>query len=125
MNIGYILIKRYFQIFIICGMAYHLLALIGLIPLDMVWGGRIKSRDQMVVMEILSFAINTFIIACIHFRYIKPQVLFYKRIFLMLFFIFILNTVGNIFAINKVEAIIFTPITAIMAYCSYRLYLGK
>ena len=106
---------------------YHLIIITELIPYDAVWGGRLKSREQMLQFEFVSIAINLFMLLVILIKgaYIKikiPKLI--VNSFLWLFAIlFAFNTVGNLFSVSIWETIIFTPITLISAVLCLRLAL--
>lgn len=104
---------------------FHSLILMNIIPYQYVWGGRIESDKQMQVFETVSILINLFIIFIVATKggyiknYLSPGVV---KVFLWIFFIlFTLNTVGNLFSSTTLEAIIFTPITLILAILFYRI----
>lgn len=109
-------------------LAYHLIIITELIPYDAVWGGRLKSREQMLQFEFVSIAINLFMLLVILIKgaYIKikiPKLI--VNSFLWLFAIlFAFNTVGNLFSVSIWETIIFTPITLISAVLCLRLALA-
>lgn len=109
-------------------LAYHIIIITELIPYDAVWGGRLKSREQMLRFEFVSIAINLFMLVVILIKgtYIKikiPKLIVTS--FLWLFAIlFALNTVGNLFSVSIWETIIFTPITLISAVLCLRLALA-
>ena len=109
-------------------LAYHIIIITELIPYDAVWGGRLKSREQMLQFESVSIAINLFMLVVILIKgtYIKikiPKLIVTS--FLWLFAIlFALNTVGNLFSVSIWETIIFTPITLISAVLCLRLALA-
>jgi hypothetical protein len=46
-----------------------------------------------------------------------------RVIFRVLFALFMLNTVGNLFSENKLETLIFTPLTLFLSVCCLRLAL--
>lgn len=106
-------------------MLFHALVLIGVIPFDMVWGGRLKSKDEMIPFEITSIALNSVMLGIVMMQAglvkvnVKPIVL--KVAFWCMFVIFAINTVGNIFSNNELERLIFTPLTLLLAVFSLRL----
>lgn len=109
-------------------LAYHIIIITELIPYDAVWGGRLKSREQMLQFEFVSIAINLFMLLVILIKgaYIKikiPKLI--VNSFLWLFAIlFTFNTVGNLFSVSIWETIIFTPITLISAILYVRLAIS-
>ncbi len=106
-------------------MLFHALVLIGVIPFDMVWGGRLKSKDEMIPFEITSIALNSVMLGIVMMQAglvkvnVKPIVL--KVAFWCMFVLFAINTVGNIFSNNELERLIFTPLTLLLAVFSLRL----
>ena len=102
--------KIYLKIMIgICfiTLGFHLLILVKVIPYEITWEGKLKNDNEMYVFEIISITINSF------FAYILLQKgNFVKPIFsdktlsiiLWVFFvIFLLNTIGNLFAKTTFE----------------------
>ena len=108
-------------------LAYHIIIITELIPYDAVWGGRLKSREQMLQFEFVSIAINLFMLLVILIKGVYIKIKIPKLIvnsFLWLFAIlFAFNTVGNLFSVSIWETIIFTPITLISAVLCLRLAL--
>ncbi len=106
---------------------FHLLVLTGIIPFQIVWGGRLTDHSQMVRFESVSIIINLTMLGIVVVRAgilkvrIKPLIL---TIALWLMFgLFLMNTVGNVFAINPLEKWIFTPMTLLLALCCLRLVI--
>ncbi len=112
-------------ILLFCVLAFHGLVLMGQIPFDMVWGGRLENASQMYVFETVSVMINLGIMFAIGVKagYLKPY-LNRKIINAILWFlvvVFLLNTVGNIVSLSTEEMIIFTPLTLLSALLFYRM----
>ncbi|MDG1441592.1 MAG: hypothetical protein P8R02_02770 [Pseudomonadales bacterium] len=104
---------------------FHLLVLLGVIPFNIVWGGRLENADQMYIFESFSLTINLAVLWIVGMRvnYI-PTIINNKVItaFLwLLVILFSLNTVGNLFSLNSLEAILFTPVTFVAAIFCCRL----
>lgn len=53
-----------------------------------------------------------------------PQI-FIKVILWLMFFLFLLNTLGNVFSLNKFEQLVVTAFTLIVSLLSLRLVLEK
>ncbi|MDH4092803.1 MAG: hypothetical protein OEV74_20095 [Cyclobacteriaceae bacterium] len=107
---------------------FHLCVLSGLVPNDIVWGGKFQSVSQLLKFEIASVIINVFMILVVAIKgqylgvYLPVKIL---DIFLWLMtFIFALNTIGNLFANTLTETVIFTPITFILAVLCFRVAKG-
>lgn len=97
----------------------HLLILFKIVPFEIAWGGRLQNDEQMYIFETISIVIN--LILCfillikgryIHFR-VKEKVL--NSVLWIFLILFILNTVGNLFAQTAFEKL-FSIVTLIFAY---------
>ena len=104
---------------------FHVMVLAGFIPHDLVWGGALKDPARVLLLETISICINMLMLVTVLIKggYLsirmsdKPiQVALW-----LMFSLFLLNTVGNIFSENKWETIIFTPLTLFLAIMSFRL----
>ena len=81
---------------------FHLSIIAKVIPYDIAWGGRLQNDSEMYVFETISILINLFLGLIllmkgdyIKFRFKKNTIDIILWIFLALF---VLNTVGNLFA---------------------------
>ena len=100
---------------------FHLLILVGVIPYEITWGGRLKSLEEMYVFETISILINSF------FVFVLLQKGGYIRSFLgkktvsvilwVFFAIFVLNTVGNVFAKTTFEKFFAIVTLDLLRYC--------
>lgn len=86
---------------------FHLCIITKIIPYEITWGGRLQNDIEMYVFEIISIIINLFLgfVLLMKGGYIKQ---YFKQsianIVLWIFLIlFILNTIGNIFAETNFE----------------------
>lgn len=106
-------------------LVFHALVLTGFIPFDIVWGGRLKSREDMLVFESVSVGLNLLIVLVIagHAGYLP--LLFNKNISRILIWLmtglFLLNTIGNLMAVDPMEKFIFTPLTLVLTLLCYRV----
>lgn len=86
---------------------FHILILVKIVPYEITWGGKLKTDVEMYVFETFSILINVFFIFVLLQKaaFIKP--FFGKKtlsITLWIFFaIFVLNTLGNLFAKTAFE----------------------
>jgi len=100
-------------------MVFHLLILVGVIPYTITWGGRLKSDAEMYRFESFSLIINALLLyfSLAKAQWIRtpisPQAL--TIIFWAMAALFLLNTIGNIFALNTLEQQIFAPITLLIS----------
>lgn len=107
---------------------FQLLILIKIIPYDITWGGRLKTDEQMYSFVSLGILINCFFIFTLiqKGQFLKP--IFSPKIIttiLWIFFaIFILNTIGNLFAKTYFEKA-FSLITGFYSFLLWRINLPK
>ena len=118
-------------VLVILGMVFifHGLVLLEVIPYDMVWGGRLTSREEMVRFELSSLFINMFLAWIVaskagYQKRILPDLLIH--LFLWFFVVvFVLNTIGNLLAFNSLETYIFTPITLLLSVLLTRVAIER
>jgi hypothetical protein len=108
---------------------FHVLIVFQIIPYNIVWAGKLKSVTEMYQFEMISLLINSIVILIVAQKsdYLKLKIPA-KLVNGMLWFfvvLFSLNTIGNLFAEQNLETIVFTPITAISALLYLRLALEK
>jgi len=107
---------------------FHLCIIAKIIPYNIAWGGRLQNDTEMYVFEFLSIIINLFLgfvllmksgfIKC----YFKQSII---NLILWLFLVlFILNTVGNLFAKTNFEKL-FSILTLISAVLIWIILKGK
>ncbi len=120
-----------YGILIILGasLGFHFLILLKIIPYNIVWGGRFKSDTEMVRFEIVSIFINLFFlfVIVVHSNFLTidfPNTLMTIILWIMAA-LFALNTVGNVMSKNRLERILFTPVTSILSIFSVILALGS
>lgn len=108
---------------------FHILVMLGVIPFEIVWGGRLTSRSQMLRSETVSVLVNIVMIAVVAIKAkvinVELPYVFIRVILWMMFLLFLLNTIGNIFSLNKFEQMVFTPVTLVLSLLSLRLALEK
>jgi hypothetical protein len=103
-------------VFFVLALVYHGLVLMQVVPMDMAWGGRLKTLEELYVFESISITINVLFLYGVWTK---------KRLFYALIaIIFALNTIGNLVAVNFWEMVIFTPITAISAFIGGFLFFS-
>ncbi|TXI83980.1 MAG: hypothetical protein E6Q38_02590 [Crocinitomicaceae bacterium] len=115
-------------IVLFCGvLIFHVFVIVGFIPFSIIWGGKMKTHDDMLVMEGISIGINLLFLGIVFLRFSQrnnASLVNKLRIAFWLFFVlFSLNTLGNLFAETLTETLIFTPLTILLAVLSLRLAL--
>lgn len=109
---------------------FHTLFLAGLLPDNVVWGGRAAGTGtQVVLMEIAAMVVSALMIVMVAIRvdYIKaPKLKDIAQTAMWVIFVFLLlNTIGNLSASTGLETFIFTPITILLAVFAYRLAMRE
>lgn len=110
-------------------MLFHVLVIINVIPYEIIWGGRIRNRRELINLELISIIVNAIMIFVVLIRTgmagFSISGRWLRLLFWMMFAFFLLNTLGNLVSLNQVEKFIFTPITLFLSFCSLRLALAK
>jgi len=114
----------FFHIFIIIGIEFFNFNLT-----NYLWGGQLKSKTELIQFEMISILIQ---FLCIIILYLRIRINKFSRykiilnIFIWtLFILFVLNTIGNLFANSLLEKIIFTPITIVLSLFMFRIGIEK
>lgn len=94
---------------VFCYGIFHLFIILQIIPFNIVWGGKIRSIETILIFEGIAFLIMSFlgVVLAMKNRIVKP---FFKdktikRILLIFAVFFILNTIGNLLAETNIEKI--------------------
>jgi hypothetical protein len=108
---------------------FHLLVLTGVIPYQIVWGGRLNTQEQMLRFEVVSVLLNLLMLAVVGvkagvLKWAIPPVIIKVGLWVM-GGLFLANTVGNLFSTNEFEKLAFTPLTLLLALFSLRLAMSK
>ena len=108
---------------------FHLMVLVGIIPYQMVWGGRLQSKSEMISFELVSILMNFLMLAIvvIHAKIVKLKIypIALKIALWLMTVLFTLNTIGNLLSLNDLERYIFTPLTLLLAVFSFILASKK
>ncbi len=108
---------------------FHLLILVKVIPYAIAWGGRLKNDNEMFVFETVSIVLNSlFLFVGInkhkHMKLGKSNKFVTIMLWIM-FALFALNSIGNLFSINSFEKIVFTPVTIVLSIACFILARNK
>ncbi|WP_421750334.1 hypothetical protein [Croceimicrobium sp.] len=105
---------------------FHLLILLKAIPYASVWGGRLKNDQEMYRFETPSILINALFLAIalikaellgIHLPELAMQISLWIMAALFAF-----NTFGNLMSKNRLEKMVFSPITLVL--CTFVVILA-
>lgn len=107
---------------------FQLVVLAGFVPTEMVWGGRLQNEEERTVGALVSMAVLAFA-ACIVLirmgRIARSMQALGKWGMWAICALFALNTVGNLFALDLRETLIFTPVTLVAAVMAARVAMGE
>ena len=118
-----------FLFLLIVIIVFHSFVLLGIVPFDIVWGGKLKNQSEMISHERISLFITIlmFMVGLLRAKIItignhpvKISVMLYAMSIL-----FGLNSIGNLLADTNFEKFIFTPITLLLALLSWQLARTK
>lgn len=108
---------------------FHFLLLINIVPYQLVWGGRIENKSQLLRFELFSICVNSIMILIVMMKTKFLRISINQKVLQIalwiMFSLFVLNTIGNLLSVNKIEKIIFTPLTVILSFLSFRLAISK
>tara|TARA_R110002124_G_scaffold138576_6_gene302142 strand:- start:71833 stop:72204 length:372 start_codon:yes stop_codon:yes gene_type:complete len=106
---------------VFCYGIFHLFIIFQIIPFNIVWGGRIRSIETILIFEGIALLIMSFlgVVLAMKNRIVKPifKDKTIKRILLIFAVFFILNTIGNLLAetnIEKIQAVLTLYLTIVL-----------
>lgn len=106
----------------------HICILLKIIPYSIAWGGRLENDNEMYVFETLSILINLFLCwillmkgGFVQYKFSEKAI---KIILWTFFVLFVLNTVGNIFAKTNFEKL-FAILTGLFATLIWNILRQK
>ncbi|MDW7693989.1 hypothetical protein R9C00_04465 [Flammeovirgaceae bacterium SG7u.111] len=107
---------------------FHLTILVGIVPHDIVWAGKITSQEELVQFETVSMLILVVAILLVamkqgYIRFPLSEQIGKVGVWL-LFFLFVLNSIGNLFAPNPIERYGFGLLTIVIALLCFHLATG-
>lgn len=107
----------------------HVLILLKIMPYDFVWGGRIKSEADFILLESISIVVQMLFIFIIA---VKAGYVFkgrFKRAInistWLMVGLMVLNTIGNLLSNSGLETMVMTPLTSLLALLAFRLAIEK
>lgn len=128
-NLAAKILMIFFGLFIV----FHFVIIAGILffdfaPVDFLWGGRMETKEQLLVFEFISLLVMIvcYLVVLVRSkRVFAPKLLGVSRIFLwILFVLFFFNTLGNLFAQTDFEKF-FAILTAVSAVLCLRLAMEK
>lgn len=122
-------VKAVILILFILIVIFHFLVIFGIVPFQNVWGGRLKTQEEMLKFEAFSIVLNLIFITVVLVKAgfwkvkISPKII--SILLWIMTILFALNTIGNLFAVNDLEKYIATPITVILSVLCFILAREK
>jgi len=108
---------------------FHGFAILGVIPYEMLWGGRLTGESQMLVFETISIWLNLIMLGIVVIHAGLWKINISPRITIIALWamtaLFLLNTIGNLVSKNQLEKMIFTPVTLVLFMLCLRLATAK
>lgn len=108
-------------------LVFHFGVILKIVPYKIVWGGRLKSDTEMYRFEIVSVLINFLFLFVILVQSGMLFVAVPQKIMTVILWImaalFLFNTFGNVVSKNRMERLLFTPLTIILTILSLILAL--
>lgn len=108
---------------------YHVLIILKIISYQHAWGGRLDNDVDMYTFESVSLCINIIMLFFVLFKlkYLKINIStrLVKGVFMSMFFLFALNTLGNLNSLDRTEKLFFSPLTLLLSLCSLLLAIEK
>jgi hypothetical protein len=105
-------------------LTFQLVVLMGFIPTEMVWGGRLADERERAIGAGVSIGVlvlmGLIVLGRIE-RLGKRMAVVGRWGIWVVVGVFALNTVGNLFAMDPREALIFTPVTTICTFLALRV----
>jgi len=96
---------------------FHLCVMVGVVPYNIVWGGRLTNQREMLVFELSSIIVNMVLALTVAIKAKKVRAKVPGRLVNMVLWVFVilfaLNSAGNLAAKATLETVIFTPLTVL------------
>ncbi len=108
---------------------FHLSVVVEIIPYKHVWGGRLKSVEQMYIFQAISIFLNFLILIVVLIRgeYIQPHMpISTTNAFSWIFFVvFALSAIANVSSMDSLESKIFTPVAFVLSFLFLRIAIKE
>ena len=113
---------------------FHFAVILGIVafiivPLEYLWGGRMQTKEELLVFEIISLVVQLlcYWVIVLKRKHIQTtqNSLIVESLIWILCVVFFINTIGNLVAKTMVETLLGTPITAILCFILFRIGIEK
>lgn len=107
---------------------FHILVIVGIIPHNIVWAGKIKKRKELIVMESISLLISLLAIFIValkikYLNFIELSAMVNIGMWILLA-LFLFNTIGNLTAKSSFEKYGFGTLTILISFLVLRIIIG-
>lgn len=107
---------------------FHILIVVGLVPYNIVWAGKIKSKKELLLMESISLLIVLIAVIIVgsktkYLVFIEDPTIVNIGMWVLLV-LFVLNTIGNLTAKNPIEKYGFGALTILISFLVFRIIIG-
>lgn len=107
---------------------FNLLVMLGIVPYNIVWGGRLQNTEEMITFELVSIIINLLIIFIVLLKAgrVLPSAskLGYVLAWLLPI-IYFFGILGNLASTSAIERALFVPVTLLLFTFTLRIALEK
>jgi hypothetical protein len=107
---------------------FHILIFVGIVPYNIVWAGKIKSKKELLFMESISLFISLMAVIIVGSKtnnliLIKDPTIVNIGMWILLA-LFVFNTIGNLTAKNPIEKYGFGTLTILISFLVLRILVG-
>jgi hypothetical protein len=107
---------------------FHILIVVGIVPYNIVWAGKIKSKKELLLMESISLFISVMAMIIVGSKtknliFIEDPTIVNIGMWILLA-LFIFNTIGNLTAKSPIEKYGFGTLTILISFLVLRILVG-
>ena len=108
---------------------FHVLALLGVVPSNIVWGGQIIDKATVIKHEILRLLGSFIFLAIIIEKLNQNKITKFRKLsnaaFWFIYIYFIITSIAKLVLAVTLERLIFIPVTVILSVLLFRLAIEK
>lgn len=107
---------------------FNLLVMAGIVPYNIVWGGRLQNTEEMIAFELVSIIINLLIIFIVLLKAGRVLPSASKLAYVLAWLlpiIYFFGILGNLASTSPIERALFVPVTLLLFTFTLRIALEK
>lgn len=107
---------------------FNLLVMLGIVPYNIVWGGRLQNTEEMIAFELVSIIINLLIIFIVLLKAGRVLPSASKLAYVLAWLlpiIYFFGILGNLASTSAIERALFVPVTLLLFTFTLRIALEK